>query len=166
MDIIHYQLSNPPLDGFIGYAQRAQAKWKVGSTSYLCISTKVRNPAFSQWDHNGRILTARTVRANDQCFDCNSERCIRQLEQLHGAQKRRRGAEVLQMTWSDPCDVNSEAIQMLSLLRVNNVSLESTGVFVFQQRFRLIQYNVAVGKWGHMQFTYVAGPSPYFCMHA
>ena len=93
------------------------------------------------------------MRAKDRCIDCNSERCIRQIERLHGSQKGGGGAEVLQMTWSDPCEVNSDAIQMLSLLRVSNVSLESTGVFAFRQHYHLIQYKVAVGKWGLMQFT-------------
>ena len=87
------------------------------------------------------------MRAKDRCIDCNSERCIRQIERLHGSQKGGGGSEVLQMTWSDPCEVNSDAIQMLSLLRVSNVSLESTGVFAFRQHYHLIQYKVAVGKW-------------------
>lgn len=156
MDIIHNQLSNPPLNG-VAVTRYVQAKWQVGSSRYLCISALVRNPASSQWEQNGRKLSAKTVQANDLCDDCNSQRCIKQAEQLYGMHKGGRGAEVLQVTWSDPCEVNSEAIQMLSLLRVSDVSLETTGVYAFRQHLNQIQYNVAVGK-QETHTIHVAGP--------
>lgn len=146
IDSVHYQFSNPPLNGVTRGVQNVQTVWQVGTSRYLCLSTLVKNPASLHWEQNGRKLSARTVKADDLCVDCNSEQCIRQAERLHGDQKGRGGAEVLQVTWSDSCAADSGSMQMMSLLWVRNVSMETTGVYAFQAGLRLIQYNVTVGK--------------------
>ena len=135
------------MNGVARDVQNIQTEWRVGSSHYLCLSTVVKSPASSHWEQNGRKLRAKTVSANDLCVDCKSERCIRQAEQLHGAQKGGQGTEVLQVTWSDSCEVNSKNIQMLSLLRVSNVTMETAGMYAFRQTLRLIQYHVTIGMW-------------------